>query len=126
MSSKLGRWLKGGGPGGARSRRGPTPQEALARLRETEEMLTKKQEYLESRIARELAAARQHGTRNKRGESRHPPTPGAGTHPVPPARPPAGTLPPRPGSALPSALCESRPGIPRGWGLLSTLRSCSL
>ncbi|XP_019405307.1 PREDICTED: charged multivesicular body protein 4c [Crocodylus porosus] len=66
MSSKLGRWLKGGGPGGARSRRGPTPQEALARLRETEEMLTKKQEYLESRIARELAAARHHGTRNKR------------------------------------------------------------
>ncbi|XP_067409653.1 charged multivesicular body protein 4c [Emydura macquarii macquarii] len=63
--SKLGKLFKGG-PGHAKGRGGPTPQEALARLRETEEMLTKKQEYLETRIQRELAAAKQHGTRNKR------------------------------------------------------------
>lgn len=67
--SKISRFFKGGGGSAAhKSRGGPTPQEALARLRETEEMLSKKQEYLESRIERELAAARQHGTKNKRGE----------------------------------------------------------
>uniref|UniRef100_A0A8C0HJT7 Charged multivesicular body protein 4C n=1 Tax=Chelonoidis abingdonii TaxID=106734 RepID=A0A8C0HJT7_CHEAB len=64
--SKIGKLFKGGGPGRPKGRAGPTPQEALARLRETEEMLTKKQEYLETRIQRELAAAKQHGTRNKR------------------------------------------------------------
>ncbi|KAM7177198.1 charged multivesicular body protein 4c [Macrochelys suwanniensis] len=64
--SALGRLFKGGGAGRSKGRAGPTPQEALARLRETEEMLGKKQEYLETRIQRELAAAKQHGTRNKR------------------------------------------------------------
>ncbi|TFK10905.1 caspase recruitment domain-containing protein 11 [Platysternon megacephalum] len=64
--SKIGKLFKGGGPGRPKGRAGPTPQEALARLRETEEMLTKKQEYLETRIQRELTAAKQHGTRNKR------------------------------------------------------------
>uniref|UniRef100_A0A8D0FDA0 Uncharacterized protein n=1 Tax=Strix occidentalis caurina TaxID=311401 RepID=A0A8D0FDA0_STROC len=53
-----------GTPTGRPGRGGPSPQEALARLRETEEMLSKKQEYLETRIERELAAARQHGTKN--------------------------------------------------------------
>uniref|UniRef100_A0A8D0GX00 Charged multivesicular body protein 4C n=1 Tax=Sphenodon punctatus TaxID=8508 RepID=A0A8D0GX00_SPHPU len=62
--SKISKFFKGGAP--PKSRRGPTPQEALGRLRETEEMLTKKQEYLETRIERELALAKQHGTRNKR------------------------------------------------------------
>lgn len=67
--SKISKFFKGGGGSAAhKSRGGPTPQEALARLRETEEMLSKKQEYLETRIERELAAARQHGTKNKRGE----------------------------------------------------------
>lgn len=75
--SKLGKLFKGGGPGRPKGRAGPTPQEALARLRETEEMLAKKQEYLETRIERELAAAKQHGTRNKRGEpSPRPPSQG--------------------------------------------------
>lgn len=50
-----------------RSRGGPSPQEAIHRLRETEEMLTKKQEYLEKRIEQELALAKKHGTKNKRG-----------------------------------------------------------
>ncbi|XP_047424856.1 charged multivesicular body protein 4c [Mugil cephalus] len=49
-----------------RSKGGPSPQEAIHRLRETEEMLTKKQEYLEKRIEQELALAKKHGTKNKR------------------------------------------------------------
>lgn len=62
--SKLGKFFK---RGSSRSRAAPSPQEALARLRETEEMLGKKQEYLESRIHRELSLARKHGTHNKPG-----------------------------------------------------------
>ncbi|XP_078543229.1 charged multivesicular body protein 4c [Lissotriton helveticus] len=54
------------GPGGGKSRAGPSPQEALGRLRETEEMLGKKQEYLEKKIEQELATAKKHGTKNKR------------------------------------------------------------
>lgn len=54
------------GPGGGKSRAGPSPQEALARLRETEDMLGKKQEYLEKKIEQELATAKKHGTKNKR------------------------------------------------------------
>lgn len=68
--SKISRFFKGGGSAASKGRGGPSPQEALARLRETEEMLSKKQEYLETRIERELALARQHGTKNKRGEPR--------------------------------------------------------
>lgn len=67
--SKISKFFKGGGSSASKGRRGPSPQEALARLRETEEMLSKKQVYLETRIERELALARQHGTKNKRGES---------------------------------------------------------
>lgn len=63
--SKLGKFFKGGGS--SKSRAAPSSQEALARLRETEEMLSKKQEYLENRIQRELSLARKHGTKNKRG-----------------------------------------------------------
>ena len=66
--SKLGKFFKGGGS--SKSRAAPSAQEALARLRETQEMLGKKQEYLEGRIQRELSLARKHGTQNKRG--RHP------------------------------------------------------
>ncbi|XP_036293212.1 charged multivesicular body protein 4c [Pipistrellus kuhlii] len=61
--SKLGKLFKRGGS--SRGRAAPSPQEALARLRETEEMLGKKQEYLEARIRRELSLARTHGARNK-------------------------------------------------------------
>ncbi|XP_029385145.1 charged multivesicular body protein 4c isoform X2 [Echeneis naucrates] len=49
-----------------RSKGGPSPQEAIHKLRETEEMLTKKQEYLEKRIEQEIAIAKKHGTKNKR------------------------------------------------------------
>jgi len=44
----------------------PTPQEAIQKLRETEEMLIKKQEFLEKKINQELATAKKHGTKNKR------------------------------------------------------------
>ncbi|XP_076017255.1 charged multivesicular body protein 4c [Genypterus blacodes] len=49
-----------------RSRGGPSPQEAIHKLRETEEMLTKKQDYLEKKIEEELMTAKRHGTKNKR------------------------------------------------------------
>lgn len=52
-----------GGKGGKQ----PTPQEAIQRLRETEEMLTKKQEFLEKKIEHELTTAKKCGTNNKRG-----------------------------------------------------------
>uniref|UniRef100_UPI00398F3A9D charged multivesicular body protein 4c-like n=1 Tax=Pristiophorus japonicus TaxID=55135 RepID=UPI00398F3A9D len=66
--SKFSNFFKGGSSSGSsRSRKqGPSPQEALHRLRETEEMLTKKQEYLENRIQKELETARRSGTKNKR------------------------------------------------------------
>lgn len=51
-----------------RSHAGPTPQEAIHKLRETEEMLTKKQDFLEKRIEQELMTAKKHGTKNKQGK----------------------------------------------------------
>ncbi|KAJ0022843.1 hypothetical protein NQD34_014977 [Periophthalmus magnuspinnatus] len=48
------------------SRGGPSPQEAIHKLRETEDMLTKKQAYLEQRIQQEIATTKKHGTKNKR------------------------------------------------------------
>lgn len=45
----------------------PTPQQAIQKLRETEEMLGKKSEHIEAKIQRELAAAKKHGTKNKTG-----------------------------------------------------------
>jgi len=51
--------------GGGKSKQ-PTPQEAIQKLRETEDMLTKKADFLEKRIEQELASAKKHGTKNKR------------------------------------------------------------
>ncbi|XP_077191408.1 charged multivesicular body protein 4b [Paroedura picta] len=65
MSGLLGK-LFGTGPGGKGAGKGPSPQEAIQRLRDTEEMLSKKQEFLEKKIEQELSAARKHGTKNKR------------------------------------------------------------
>ncbi|XP_066945842.1 charged multivesicular body protein 4b-like isoform X1 [Macrobrachium rosenbergii] len=45
---------------------GPTTGEAIHKLRDTEELLVKKQEYLESKIQKELATAKQNATKNKR------------------------------------------------------------
>ncbi|XP_023134756.1 charged multivesicular body protein 4c [Amphiprion ocellaris] len=69
--SKFPNFFKGSSSSGSkskhhRSRGGPSAQEAIHKLRETEEMLTKKQDYLEKRIEQELAIAKKHGTKNKR------------------------------------------------------------
>ncbi|XP_071329159.1 charged multivesicular body protein 4b [Trachinotus anak] len=60
--SLFGKLFGGGGKGG----KAPTPQEAIQRLRETEEMLAKKQEFLEKKIDQELVTAKKNGTKNKR------------------------------------------------------------
>lgn len=44
-----------------------TTGEAIQNLRETENILSKKQEVLEKRVEQELDIARKNGTKNKRG-----------------------------------------------------------
>lgn len=51
---------------GKKGDKAPTPQEAIQRLRETEEMLQKKSDFLEKKIESELTIARKNGTKNKR------------------------------------------------------------
>ncbi|ELT87311.1 hypothetical protein CAPTEDRAFT_168545 [Capitella teleta] len=51
---------------GKKGEKAPTSQEAIQRLRETEDMLSKKSDYLEKKIESEIATARKHGTKNKR------------------------------------------------------------
>ena len=63
--SLFGKIFGGGGKGG----KGPSAQEAIQKLRETEDMLTKKQEFLEKKIDQELLTAKKNGTKNKRGGS---------------------------------------------------------
>ena len=46
----------------------PSPQQAIQKLRETEDMLSKRSEYLEKCIEKELNAAKKHRMKNKRGE----------------------------------------------------------
>lgn len=53
--------------GGKGKNKGPTPQEAIQKLRETEEMLEKKQAFLEKKIDQEIATAKKNATKNKRG-----------------------------------------------------------
>ncbi|CAK6972550.1 charged multivesicular body protein 4b-like [Scomber scombrus] len=60
--SLFGKLFGSGGKGG----KSPTPQEAIQRLRETEEMLAKKQDFLEKKIDHELMTAKKNGTKNKR------------------------------------------------------------
>ena len=45
----------------------PTAREAIVKLKETEDLLGKKSEYVEEKIQRELASARKHGSKNKSG-----------------------------------------------------------
>lgn len=54
--------------GGKKDGKAPTTGEAIQSLRETEEMLTKKQDFLEKKIELELGVARKCGTTNKRGK----------------------------------------------------------
>ncbi|XP_059185973.1 charged multivesicular body protein 4b [Centropristis striata] len=60
--SLFGKLFGSGGKGG----KSPTPQEAIQKLRETEEMLAKKQDFLEKKIDQELMTAKKNGTKNKR------------------------------------------------------------
>ncbi|KPP74628.1 charged multivesicular body protein 4c-like [Scleropages formosus] len=65
--SKISKMFKGSSSSSkSKHHGGPSPQEAIHRLRETEEMLTKKQEYLEKKIEQEIAIAKKNGTKNKR------------------------------------------------------------
>ena len=52
---------------GKKGEAAPTPQEAIQRLREIEEMLNKKSDFLEKKVEQELSTAKKHGTKNKRG-----------------------------------------------------------
>lgn len=52
--------------GGGKKNKAPTPQEGIQRLREVEEMLMKKSDFLEKKIQTELATAKKYGTKNKR------------------------------------------------------------
>uniref|UniRef100_UPI0037E8D3C1 charged multivesicular body protein 4b n=1 Tax=Semicossyphus pulcher TaxID=241346 RepID=UPI0037E8D3C1 len=60
--SLIAKLFGGGGKGG----KAPTPQDAIQKLRETEEMLAKKQDFLEKKIDAELMTAKKNGTKNKR------------------------------------------------------------
>lgn len=46
----------------------PSPQEAIQRLRDVEEMLMKKSAFCEKKIEAEIAIAKKNGVKNKRGE----------------------------------------------------------
>ncbi|KAJ8681144.1 hypothetical protein QAD02_016931 [Eretmocerus hayati] len=52
--------------GGKKGAAAPTTAEAIQKLRETEELLVKKQDFLESKIEQEIQTARKNGTKNKR------------------------------------------------------------
>ena len=52
--------------GGKKKDAPPTTQEAIQKLRSTEELLQKKSNHLENKISEEISAARKAGTKNKR------------------------------------------------------------
>lgn len=54
--------------GGKKDDDGPTPSQAIQKLRETEDMLIKKQEFLEKKVDTEIAIARKNASTNKRSE----------------------------------------------------------
>ena len=54
--------------GGKKEDKAPTTGDAIQKLRETEEMLMKKQEFLEKKIEQEINTAKKNGKKNKRGE----------------------------------------------------------
>lgn len=55
---------------GGKKEHAMTTGEAIQNLRETEDILCKKQEVLEKRIEQELETAKKNGTKNKRGTHR--------------------------------------------------------
>lgn len=54
--------------GGKKEDEGPTPSQAIQKLRETEDMLVKKQEFLEKKVETEIAIARKNASTNKRSK----------------------------------------------------------
>ena len=52
---------------GKKGESGPSPQVAIQKLRDTEEMLNKKSEYLEKKIGEQTALVKKHGMKNKKG-----------------------------------------------------------
>ncbi|KAF6216051.1 hypothetical protein GE061_000389 [Apolygus lucorum] len=52
--------------GGKKDDKGPTASEAIQKLRETEDMLVKKQEFLERKIEAEMMIIKKNGTANRR------------------------------------------------------------
>ena len=56
---------------GSKKGSAPTSEDAIGKLRATEEMLEKKSAFLEKKIIEEVATARRHGTKNKRGNLGH-------------------------------------------------------
>lgn len=53
--------------GGKKEDKAPTTGEAIQKLRETEEMLMKKQDFLEKKIETEILTAKKNAAKNKRG-----------------------------------------------------------
>lgn len=53
--------------GGKKEAAAPTTSEAIQKLRETEEMLIKKQDFLEKKIDLEITTAKKNASKNKRG-----------------------------------------------------------
>ena len=53
---------------GGKGEKAPTAGQAIQKLRETEDMLVKKQEILVKKIAQETEIARKNGTKNKIGK----------------------------------------------------------
>lgn len=55
--------------GGKKEAAAPSTAEAIQKLRETEDMLIKKQEFLETKIDNEILIAKKNASKNKRGIS---------------------------------------------------------
>ena len=51
---------------GSKSGKEPTAEEAIQKLRDTEEMLQKRSDFFEKKVQNEIAIAKKHGTKNKR------------------------------------------------------------
>jgi len=49
-----------------KAKKAPSAKESIARLKDTIEMLEKREAYLQKKIEREIATARHHGTKNKK------------------------------------------------------------
>lgn len=54
--------------GGGKKQEQANPQEAIQKLRQTEEMLQKKSDFLEKKIDQEINIAKTNATKNKRGK----------------------------------------------------------